>query len=226
MDEDYNEGVYANEKTASDWIGWVENIASNDVRYKEIYPYLSGWIQKNKPGKILEIGSGQGECSGKVNIHNAVYIGVEPSKYLRERAQELYVARSFIAGKAELLPISDESVDAAFSVFVWFHIADLEKASAELARVLKSGGVFTIVTANPSMYDLWISWHDNVVIDGKRLTGDMGRISGDVMYLYTLEEIKNSLIKSGLEVTEIIECGYENERKIGPGFAIIISGKK
>jgi len=224
-DNTYNEGMYADEKIAHEWIAWIESIV-DDVRDKEIYPYLSTWIKKQKPRLILEIGSGQGACSEKIDLGETKYIGVEPSAYLRARAAILYPSRDFLPGKAEALPLESESIDAAFSVFVWFHIPDLALAARELARVLKPGGAFAIVTANPEMYGLWKSWHKNTRLEGKELRGDMNKLSGDIMFLHTMDELKQSLLDENLVIASILDCGYEDENKVGSGFSIIISGNK
>ncbi len=218
--------MYSTRDVADSWINWVENISNDDVRNKEIYPYLCKWIIKYSPKSILEIGSGQGVCSEKVNLNNAQYIGVEPSSHLRGRAIQLYPDKKFIAGRAEDLPVGAETIDAVFSVFVWFHIKELNQAASELSRVLVSNGRFVIITANPDSYDLWKSWHKNIKIDGKELRGDMERLPGDIIYLYSLEEIEKSFNDNNLKVAEVLQCGYENEDKIPPGFAIIISGFK
>ena len=230
MHDDYNKGMYSDEKIASEWIAWIESIPKEDrdeVRAQAIYPWLSSWIKESRPRTVLEIGSGQGVCSEYVDFGDAQYIGVEPSRHLRARAKYLYPGRNFRSGQAENLPIKTASIDAAFSVFVWFHISDIEKASSELARILKPGGSFAIVSANPDQYDLWKSWHTNVRMKGKELRGNMERLSEDIMYLHSEEEIKQALTNQGLTIANRYECGYRDHKSDGdPGFVLIISGKK
>jgi SAM-dependent methyltransferase len=123
--------------------------------------------------------------------------------------------------------LPDASVDVAFSVFVWIHIADLEKSASEIARVLTPDGVFSIVTANPEHYDIWKSWHSNVTINGKELRGDLPKLANSSMILHTKEELEQSFKNNGLDVTAINYFGTdENNSNVGARFAIVFSGKK
>jgi ArsR family transcriptional regulator len=51
----------------------------------------------------------------------------------------------FLQGDLERLPIADATVDAAVCVLVLHHIAEPEKVCAEMARILKPGGVALVV---------------------------------------------------------------------------------
>lgn len=224
--ETFNEGMYADANVAKQWIAWVENLVK-DTRDEEIYPWLSQWIAQHKPKKILEIGSGQGVCSEKVALGDTSYIGVEPSAHLRARAHELYPTRTFVPGVAEELPLPDSSVDAVFSVFVWFHLAELEKPAAELSRVLNPKGAFAVVTGNPEHYDLWESWQTNVTILGKELRGNFPKMSNNSMFLHTTEEYKKAFENHGLTVTRMNFFGTEqNNSAVGAKFAVVFSGNK
>ncbi len=43
-------------------------------------------------------------------------------------------------GEFDQLPLVDAEVDAAFSNLVWHHLADIDRAASEVARVVKPGG--------------------------------------------------------------------------------------
>lgn len=130
---------------------------SGRVREADIYPRLNAWLDRSGAQEILDIGCGQGICSDQIRLEGRNYTGVEPCPILRARASELYggTNRRFVAGDAYALPFDDEAFDAAFSISVWHLLADLDEAARELMRVLKPGGHFWIVTANPEAYDLW-----------------------------------------------------------------------
>jgi ubiquinone/menaquinone biosynthesis C-methylase UbiE len=223
---DFNQGMYADGQVASQWNDWVHNSRPDDIRFTQIYPYLSRWMQEHQPGTVLEIGSGQGVSSERITLGMSQYLGIEPSKPLREFAHQQYPHLNFMAGRAEQLPIPDGSVDAAFSVYVWLHIDDTNSAAAELSRVLSPGGHFVIATANPDRYDIWRSWHTNIVMTGRELRGDMPRLSGHTMYLYPLSELTDSLNRHGLVITEMFTCDDAGRHDDSSGVAIIISGSK
>ena len=223
-DDLYNKGLYADATIAREWSAWIESL-QGETREREIYPWFSSWIRRTRPGTILEIGSGQGICSEKIDFLGVRYVGVEPALHLRNRAHSLYPARTFIPGSAEQLPFDDQSFDAIFSVFVWQHLPDLKVAARELVRVLKPSGFFAVVCPNPELYELWLSWQKNVVITGKEARGDFRMCSNHHMYLHTREEITSAFAENFLVVDEVIPCGLAQDR-FPAGFTLIFSGHK
>ncbi len=196
------------EATAREWIETIEAHPSSP-RDHDIYPRLNAWIHAAQPATVLEIGAGQGVCSDKLDLANRHYTGLEPSPYLLDRANERYArdGRRFIQGSAYALPVADETFDAAFSVAVWHLLSDLHAAARELGRILRAGGSFLIITANPAGYSLWSERYAETRVDGRRLEGRAqnpdGSFSLDVLYLHTLEELTRSLDAAGLETRRI-----------------------
>jgi SAM-dependent methyltransferase len=222
---DSNKGIYADKHVADEWIAWTKKFRPDEVRATDVYPHLSKWLKKIKPKRILEIGSGSGLCSEEVDLGNVNYVGIEPSLHLREYAIESYPNRDFRFGTAEEIPFENNAFDAVFSVFVWFHLADLDVAAKELSRVLVSGGSFVIITANPATYGLWKSWHTNAQIKGKELVGDMKHLPKHQMFLHTADEFNKSFVNNGLVVDEVVDYGFDAKVQ-GPGFTVIFSGHK
>jgi SAM-dependent methyltransferase len=64
-----------------------------------------------------------------------------------------------VAGTPEAIPLPDASVDAAF-VAEAFHWFDLERATAELARVVRAGGGLAVLWNHAQSEDH--AWHDEV----------------------------------------------------------------
>jgi len=191
------------ETTAREWIETIEG-AQSSPRDHDIYPRLNVWLRDTQPAALLEVGSGQGVCSDKIDLERCLYTGVEPSPYLLQRANELYAGghRRFVQGSAYSMPCDADSFDAAFSVAVWHLLNDLSTAARELGRVLRTCGSFLIITANPAAYALWTERYAAVHLDGRRVEGQTrngdGSVSTDVLYLHTLEEITGSLDSAGL----------------------------
>jgi ubiquinone/menaquinone biosynthesis C-methylase UbiE len=148
------------DETALQWINVIES-ANNSIRDRDIHPEVKAWVKINSLNEILEIGSGQGICSDKIDLDHRRYTGVEPSPKMTERAKELYSDknRTFVLGNVYSLPFTSEVFDGAFSILVWHLLSDLETATRELARVLKPGGQFLIVTANPEAGKFLDSWY-------------------------------------------------------------------
>lgn len=95
---------------------------------KPLYDFKE--IVANK--KVVDIGCGYGRNKAVVESVGGEWLGVEPF----EGGQHTVVA------SAEDLPFEDNSFDVAVMDAVLEHIPDVGKAFAEVARVLKPGGVF------------------------------------------------------------------------------------
>ena len=187
---------------------WIDTIEASRIspREHDIYPRLNAWLRRTQPLALLEIGAGQGICSDKIDLDGASYTGVEPSPYLLERASQLYARadRRFVPGNAYALPFDAGIFDAAFSVAVWHLLADLDTAARELGRVLRPGGAFLIITANPGGYTPWIEHYAETRVNGKRLEGRASDGSCDVLYLHTFDDLARSL-RAAYLVVEAIE---------------------
>ena len=97
-------------------------------------------------GDALEIGAGTGYFSlnlvqlGLIGSATATDISPGMLASLEANATELGLAVTTEVSDAELLPFDDQSFDLVFGHAVLHHIPDLERAFAELHRVLRPGG--------------------------------------------------------------------------------------
>jgi ubiquinone/menaquinone biosynthesis C-methylase UbiE len=196
---------------ADNWIKTVEGY--DEGRELLIYPRVSEWAGTLAAGSVLvDVGCGQGKCS-TLMPESIDYVGLDPSRPLVERAQWLYGGTNnhFMVGDAEAISLKDASVDAAMSIHVWFHLADLVQPSQELARILKPGGKLFITTANPRGYGIWESWYSNSVEDGKLLRGTLNNgefeIQDSTFYRHSFDEITHALTTAGFSAPVIDEFG-------------------
>jgi SAM-dependent methyltransferase len=113
---------------------------------------------------VLDVGSGWGAVSSRLGEWGEV-IGVEPSEVAREEAQRRGV--QVLEGRAEELPIEDESVDLAIASDVIEHVPDDAPAVGELARVLRPGGTALITVP---AYPWLMSAHDHALGHYRRYT--------------------------------------------------------
>lgn len=220
---------FENKIVATEWVNIVE-ADTKGARAEKIYPLLKKWTTELHPHVLLEIGSGQGICSEHVNLNECKYIGVEPSQFLIDRAKELYPQenKTFLKGSAYDLPISSASVDAVFSVAVWFHLESLDKAHTELARVLKPEGKVLIITTNSDRNDAWVSLFKEGAqrtLNGIRGVIDVphGTMSESVIFLHDKSEVVSSLQKHGIAVTSLEEFGV-NRPLEGDNMWVAIEG--
>ena len=89
---------------------------------------------------MLDLGAGTGKLTRVLADRYARVIALEPLEELRAILEERVPQAEPLAGLAEAIPLPDASVDAVFAgqAFHWFAN---EVALAEIARVLRPGGV-------------------------------------------------------------------------------------
>jgi SAM-dependent methyltransferase len=92
-------------------------------------------------GDVLEVGCGDGRLLAQVDrrrVRSLIGIDLSPRMALRARQRGFEVA----VGQAERLPLPDCSFDAVLSGFYSLRYAELDRAVAEVGRVLRPGGRF------------------------------------------------------------------------------------
>ncbi len=128
--------VYELENLASDRAGVI------DTTIDALHP-LRGAV-------VVDIGCGTGFHLPRFAARGARAVGVEPHLPLVRRARQRLAAggahpASVLAGGAEGLPLADASVDVAHARWAYFFGAGCEPGLAEVARVLRPGGIAVVV---------------------------------------------------------------------------------
>jgi SAM-dependent methyltransferase len=97
---------------------------------------------------VLDVGAGTGKLTRVLARRYARVIAVEPLDGMRTILGRAVPNAEALAGRAEEIPLPDASVEAVFAgqAFHWFAN---DEAVAEIARVLRPGGVFCLVWNGP-----------------------------------------------------------------------------
>ena len=96
-------------------------------------------VEESVPARMLEVGCGWGDFSARV----AAELGVDVvASDISPRMVELARERGVDArvGDVQELPFADGEFDCAAANWMLYHVPDLDRALAELARVLAPGG--------------------------------------------------------------------------------------
>ena len=102
-------------------------------------------VAEAAPRRVLEVGGGPGELAARMAAElgaDVVMVDVSPRmvELARGRGVDAHV------GDVQDLPFEDGSFDCAVAAWMLFHVPDLDRGLAELARVLRPGGRLVAVT--------------------------------------------------------------------------------
>jgi SAM-dependent methyltransferase len=93
---------------------------------------------------VLDLGAGTGKLTRVLVERYRDVTAVEPLANMRAMLERVVPGATALPGSAERIPLDDGSVDGVFAAQA-FHWFDKPVALPEIARVLRSGGVFAIV---------------------------------------------------------------------------------
>jgi SAM-dependent methyltransferase len=99
-----------------------------------------------RPRRVLEVGGGQGELAERMQAElaaNVTFLDQSPRMVALAEARGIADAH---VGDAQELPFADGSFDTVVAAWMLYHVPDLDRALAEIARVLEPGGRLVAVT--------------------------------------------------------------------------------
>ncbi len=168
---------------------------------------------------VLDVGTGEGQIARLAHDLGATrVVGVDPT-----RAQIVEAARRgggpyFIRAGAGALPVAAASFDAVVACLVFEHIAEVDDAIREVARVLRSGGRFLFFLNHPLLQTPNSGWIDDHVLDppeqywriGPYLIEDetIEEVEKDVFIPFIhrpLSRYVNALVDAGLVLRRMLE---------------------
>ena len=129
----------------SDW--WLTEIADDPAYESVVNPMLIDVVQPEAGRTYLDLGCGEGRVMRVMRESGANEHGVELNLPLARRAVE---SGPVVIGRLPALGfLRDDSYDGAFCVLVLEHIEDEGRLLAEVARVVRPGGVLGLVMNHP-----------------------------------------------------------------------------
>lgn len=135
--------------------------------------FFQGWIKRSDA--VVDLGCGYGEFLNHIKAARRIGVDLNPdSRKLLEQGIEFHQCRAEDLGFLE-----DESVDVVFTSNVLEHLPNksaVDRAIAEVSRVLKPGGHFIALGPNIRLVagDYWDFWDHLVPISDRSLTELLG----------------------------------------------------
>ncbi len=102
------------------------------------------WVLEEPCGTALDLGAGTGALSRRLTERADRVIAIEPDPRMLEVLRRRSPGVHAVCAVAEFLPVAGSSADAVVVSSAW-HWMDGEATLAEIARVLRPGGVLGIV---------------------------------------------------------------------------------
>ncbi len=109
-------------------------------------------LGKKELGQVTDVATGTGdlliywkEQAGKNGVNIEKYVGIDPSVGMLDVARSKVDFAEFIEGKAQALPISDESSDVISISYGIRNVVDRVEALQEFHRALKPDGLVVIL---------------------------------------------------------------------------------
>ena len=108
-----------------------------------------------EPRRVLEAGPGKGELAARIAHEvGAEVVAVDQSERMVELTRERGIDARL--GDVQDLPFADGEFDAAVAAWMLYHVPDVRRGLAELARVVRPGGRLVAVTnSESSLLELW-----------------------------------------------------------------------
>ena len=126
-----------------------DRVAEEYERARPEYPptVLDG-LPLTGDAEVLDLGAGTGKLTRLLTQRYRRVIAVEPLDGMRAILERVVPDAESRAGSAEAIPLADCSVDGVFAgqAFHWFAN---DEAIAEIARVLRPGGVLCLIWNEP-----------------------------------------------------------------------------
>jgi SAM-dependent methyltransferase len=126
--------------------------------------------------RIGDIGAGTGIMTRLILAAGHEVVAVEPDTQMRRRLEDTTPAATAVDGSAESMPLPDGSLDGAVAAQA-YHWFDRDKAHAELARVIRPGGVFAAIWNDRDDSTAWVREYSRIV-EGDRGPDGSGADSG------------------------------------------------
>lgn len=125
---------------------WIADIGDQGD-YGRVFVLDRPMMERARAGKFkraLDIGCGEGRFCRMLRQIGIEAVGIDPTEALIAHARQRNPEGDYRIGRAEAIDFPDRSFDLVVSYLTLIDIPDVERAIAEMTRVLKPGGSLLI----------------------------------------------------------------------------------
>jgi len=116
--------------------------------------------------RVLDVGCGEGQVARvATEVKGCRVVGVDPAVTQVAEARRRGGGPTYLQGSAMALGVAAASFDAAVACLVFEHIAEVDAALDEVARVLRPGGRFLFLLNHPLLQTPNSGWIDDHMVD-------------------------------------------------------------
>ena len=213
---------------AAEW-NTVYALENDPVRQHLVYPLIESWLPNLNGLNVLDLGGGNGALFHR--LRNYPYrqgflldINREFLRFAKANLDDQRVA-ILEADITKELPLTSESIDVAFAIFVLNEVKSLSPVFSELCRVLKTSGRALLLVTHPFFVLYWhlrAKWagEENTKILGNKGYYDRRRAryvftiasTSAPYYQHTVADYLNELNAARLTVTRVEELCTDKEQ--------------
>lgn len=138
---------------------WMVNSPVRLALQRRVLGQMLAMARPAPGGDVLEIGCGRGEggrlLRERTRPRRLLLMDMDPAMARLARLR----GENVLVGDAEALPLKSASLDAVFGFGFLHHVPDWRAALGEVARVLRSGGVYFLEEYYPATYQNLLTRH-------------------------------------------------------------------
>ena len=209
-----------------------EDVWVDQGRSERFLNYFRELAQSSPSDSVLEIGCGEGMLLAALT--GGAKFGIDPSIHALVRAKQRSTAECAVA-RAEELPFPSDCFDLVVTAGVMEHFEDVEAATAEIRRVLKTSGryIALIQTDMTRLARLGVKVREYLfprfrpIALLKWLDKKVRHpIVQPLRKSYTLDTARQCLERNRLEVTQIITRKTQPGAPLAGDHVVILLGRK
>ncbi|QFY06550.1 methyltransferase domain-containing protein [Nonomuraea phyllanthi] len=168
------------------------------------YPSSSvEWLVPRRARRVLDLGAGTGQFTRLLVEAGLKVVAVEPSGQMRERLRVAVPGAEVLEGRAERIPLEDDSIDAVVVAQTW-HWVDPALAEPEIARVLVPGGTLSLVWNVRDLAEPWVADLDGILHQHSRHAIDTRPSVGEPFGPPERMEIRWSQVMTRSELLDMV----------------------